>query len=57
MRVERKCNSHALDRFGVGLDIESWNDQVNTLANPDRLAVSLGQRARPGITVQETPHG
>jgi hypothetical protein len=43
--------------FGVRLDIESWYDQVNTLANPDQPPVSLEQRARPGIMVQETPHG
>ena len=43
--------------FGIRLDIESWNDQVNGLVNSDRPAVSLGQRARPGIMVQETPHG
>ena len=43
--------------FGVRLDIEGWRDQDNTLANSDRPAVSPEQRARPGILVQETPHG
>ena len=43
--------------FDIRLDMESWNDQVYSLANSDRPAVSLGQRARPGIMVQETPHG
>jgi hypothetical protein len=27
--------------FGIRLDIESWNDQVNGLVNSDRPAVSL----------------
>jgi hypothetical protein len=60
MRVEQKCISHrSISRpvVGIRLDIESWNDQVNGLVNSDRPAVSLGQRARPGIMVQETPHG
>jgi hypothetical protein len=43
--------------FGVRLDTEGRRDQVNTLPNPDRPAVSLEQRERPGIPVQETPHG
>jgi hypothetical protein len=40
-----------------GLDIEGWRDQAKTLANSDGPAVSLEQKARPGILVQETPHG
>jgi hypothetical protein len=59
MRVEQVYQSR-LDfstGFGVRLDTEGRRDQVNTLPNPDRPAVSLEQRERPGILVQETPHG
>ena len=43
--------------FGVRLDIEGWRNQVNTLANSNRPAVSPEQKARPGILLHETARG
>ena len=56
-RASVSVTARFLTGFGVRLDTEGRRDQVNTLPNPDRPAVSLEQRERPGIMIQETPHG
>ena len=59
MRVERVYQSR-LDfatGFGVRLTPRVGAIKVNTLPNSDRPAVSLEQRERRGIPVQETAHG